>query len=85
MEKNAKQSSAGDATGGGQRVAEAGKSDLVIHDGEENVELVDSEWADFERALRYYNHSISLGRRLFFFLDFRIFKFTANRLNSILC
>lgn len=28
----------------------------VIHDeerGEENVELVDSEWADFERALRY--------------------------------
>lgn len=27
----------------------------IIHDeefGEENVELVDSEWADFERALR---------------------------------
>lgn len=22
--------------------------------GEENVELVDSEWADFERALRYF-------------------------------
>lgn len=33
------------------------KSDRVIHDAEhgleENVELVDSEWADFERALRY--------------------------------
>lgn len=30
--------------------------DRIIHDeelGEENVELVDSEWADFERALRY--------------------------------
>ena len=67
MEKNAKQSSAGDGNSGGQRVAEAGKSDLVIHDGEENVELVDSEWADFERALRYYNYSISLDRRLFFF------------------
>lgn len=29
----------------------------VIYDeelGEENVELVDSEWADFERALRYF-------------------------------
>lgn len=38
---------------------EAKKTDRihhVIHDedaGEENVELVDSEWADFERALRY--------------------------------
>lgn len=32
----------------------------VIHDeerGEENVELVDSEWADFERALRYGNQN----------------------------
>lgn len=31
----------------------------VRHDeelGEENVELVDSEWADFERALRYAIH-----------------------------
>lgn len=30
--------------------------DRVIYDeelGEENVELVDSEWADFERVLRY--------------------------------
>lgn len=28
----------------------------VVHDeefGEENVEMVDSDWADFERALRY--------------------------------
>lgn len=36
--------------------SEISKSDRVIHDaelGEENVELVDSEWADFERALRY--------------------------------
>lgn len=33
------------------------RGDRVIHDeelGEENVELVDSEWADFERALRYF-------------------------------
>lgn len=35
-----------------------GENDHVIHDeelGQENVELVDSEWADFERALRYYS------------------------------
>lgn len=35
------------------------RGDRVIHDeelGEENVELVDSEWADFERALRYIQH-----------------------------
>lgn len=34
-----------------------GIDDHVIHDeelGQENVELVDSEWADFERALRYF-------------------------------
>lgn len=32
----------------------------VIHDaelGEENVELVDSDWADFEKALRYDHYS----------------------------
>lgn len=32
----------------------------IIHDeefGEENVELVDSEWADFERALRLVQNS----------------------------
>lgn len=35
------------------------RDDRIIHDeelGEENVELVDSEWADFERALRYSNY-----------------------------
>lgn len=51
MEKNAKQSASG-GNSSAPRVSEVGKSDLVIHDGEENVELVDSEWADFERALR---------------------------------
>lgn len=40
--------------------------DPVIHDeefGEENVELVDSEWADFEKFLRYihtYIHNVHL-------------------------
>lgn len=55
MEKNSSDgnSSAKQMASDGQRVTEVGKSDLVIHDGEENVELVDSEWADFERALRY--------------------------------
>lgn len=36
--------------------AHSNDNDRVDHNaelGEENVELVDSEWADFERALRY--------------------------------
>lgn len=47
MDKNHKRGAGGTAPAIGDR---------VIHDeelGEENVELVDSEWADFERALRY--------------------------------
>lgn len=53
MEKNVKQP-ANDGSSL-QRASEVGKSDPVNYDdgGEENVELVDSEWADFERALRY--------------------------------
>lgn len=44
------------------------RDDRIIHDeelGEENVELVDSEWADFERALRY-------STLVFFFYIYRI-------------
>lgn len=49
--------STNEENGSAQR-SEPSKSDRVIHDSEEhgleeNVELVDSEWADFERALRY--------------------------------
>lgn len=52
MDKNNKQST-NDGNSSCLRSPEVSKNDLVIHDGEENVELVDSEWADFERALRY--------------------------------
>lgn len=60
MDKNVKKVSqqAKDGNSSSQ-CGEANKTDKihhVIHDedaGEENVELVDSEWADFERALRY--------------------------------
>lgn len=56
--------------------SEISKSDRVIHDaelGEENVELVDSEWADFERALRYdamknFTNRVNLSSIFFFFL-----------------
>lgn len=58
MDKNVKQSSVQLINGGmtSSQCSEISKSDRVIHDAEleeENVELVDSEWADFERALRY--------------------------------
>lgn len=57
MDKDLKQSLqiANDAKCNAQK-SESSKTDGVIHDeelGQENVELVDSEWADFERALRY--------------------------------
>lgn len=58
MDKNPKQSSEMTSS----QCSEISKSDRVIHDaelGEENVELVDSEWADFERALRYDSISYS--------------------------
>lgn len=74
MEKNVKQS-ASDGNSSTQRVAEVGKSDLVVYDGEENVELVDSEWADFERALRYIDRLFFLLATFSFF-----FKFTDNNL-----
>lgn len=54
MEKDSKQN-----TNGRSQTTNAG--DQVIYDeelGEENVELVDSEWADFERALRYTKNKI---------------------------
>lgn len=35
------------------RSTKTGSVDYHEDLGEENVELVDSEWADFERALRY--------------------------------
>lgn len=58
MDKNGKQSSLQLMNDGisSSQCSEISKSDRVIHDAEleeENVELVDSEWADFERALRY--------------------------------
>lgn len=57
MDKNPKQSLQLSNDGiCSSQCSEISKSDRVIHDaelGEENVELVDSEWADFERALRY--------------------------------
>lgn len=80
MEKNVKQT-ASDGNSSTPRVAEVGKSDLVVYDGEENVELVDSEWADFERALRYID-------RLFFPLTtfyFFFFFICRQTFNSILC
>lgn len=57
MDKNIKQTKqlVSDGNSSSNR-SELRKADRVIHDeeaGEENVELVDSEWADFERALRY--------------------------------
>lgn len=57
MDKNMKKTIqiANDGNSSSQR-SETQKTDRVIHDeeaGEENVELVGSEWADFERALRY--------------------------------
>lgn len=59
MDKNVKQSTQPtiDENSSTAQCSELSKSDRVIHDAEhgleENVELVDSEWADFERALRY--------------------------------
>lgn len=59
MDKTVQQSipSTNDANSSNAQCAEPSKSDRVIHESEdgleENVELVDSEWADFERALRY--------------------------------
>lgn len=81
MEKNTKQSANDNS---GAKRTEAGKSDLVIHDGEENVELVDSEWADFERALRYLFHQIN-RRLLFFFFLFVSFSSSTDKIDWILC
>lgn len=59
MDKTIEQSipSTEDVNSSKAECSESSKSDRVIHDSEhgleENVELVDSEWADFERALRY--------------------------------
>lgn len=47
---------------GSAQAHQDGRDDRVIHDeelGEENVELVDSEWADFERALRWFQRIFS--------------------------
>lgn len=58
MDKNHKQQTNQSSSGAHNK--EIGKNDrsasrVDYHEelGEENVELVDSEWADFERALRY--------------------------------
>lgn len=59
MDKTVQQTipSTNDGNSSNAQCSEPSKSDRVIHDSEhgleENVELVDSEWADFERALRY--------------------------------
>jgi hypothetical protein len=34
----------------------------IIHDGEENVEQIDDDWADFERLYRYFHERIEQDR-----------------------
>lgn len=56
MDKKVKQERQTSEGNDSSQRSETSKGDHVVYDeelGEENVELVDSEWADFERALRY--------------------------------
>lgn len=55
-DSNRKQKSTGGRSGNKKDPHKS--EERIIHDeefGEEDVELVDSEWADFERIFRYIN------------------------------